>query len=148
MDGLRCESPLCTALIPLTPAEETVIGMGGTVTRYCDAAALPHLIDPCDPSETNDKVCRTPACILTASGGQSCEEPRCVALIPLTPAEQDLVDQGVAVTRYCNAPPLPSFPVIIPEPRGILVELTALFALGALAARCASQCTRRSRPRG
>jgi cyclophilin family peptidyl-prolyl cis-trans isomerase len=105
------------------------------------------LIDPCDPSEPDDTVCRTPECTELASNGVACDDPRCLRLIPLTAAEADLVEDGFTVTRYCAAPALPSFPVVIPEPRTLVGQASALFGMLALVGIAAHRHGTRSRRR-
>ena len=99
-------------------------------------------IDPCESEvdEPDPTVCRTPLCEQETLDELACDDPRCIALIPLTAQEEALVESGVIIPRLCDAPALPSFPVIAaPEP-GLLGLLAGVLALSGLEAR------RRSRP--
>lgn len=100
-------------------------------------------IDPCDPGDPDYDDCLMPACDVPTPDDLACEDPRCVELVPLTEEEQEMVDLGEEVPRFCSTPVLPAFPILIPEPSALLSGLGALAALAGLARRRS-----RARPRG
>jgi hypothetical protein len=88
-------------------------------------------IMPCDEDDPSDcgPVCEEPSADET-----SCLAPRCLELRELSEAEQERVDAGEEVTRFCDGPVLPSFPLLVPEPSGPWLQGAALLSLAALAA--------------
>jgi len=121
-----------TVIANATPSPEELEQVPVFDTFVTEPSAGDAFIDPCAPGDT---ACLTPACSTPSLDGQTCEDPRCVGLVPLTEEEQGRVDLGEDVPRFCSAPALPAFPVIIPEPRAILVQITSLVVLAGLARR-------------
>jgi sulfatase modifying factor 1 len=74
-----------------------------------DVEPLPELVTFC---AANDDTCLEPLCEEISDDGLTCSSPLCYSLRPLTQAEQDIVDQGGVVDRFCEFPEQPNFPLI------------------------------------
>lgn len=86
-------------------------------------------IDPCNPDDAEYEACLRPACEVVSLDEQTCEDPRCLEVVPLTEQELADIEAGLPVERFCATPVLPAFPVMIPEPRSILGQVGAMLAL-------------------
>ena len=74
-----------------------------------DVEPLPELVTFCMPS---DDACLQPLCNEPSADGLTCDDPLCYSLIPLSDAEQDIIDEGGEVDRFCEFPEQPNFPLI------------------------------------
>jgi formylglycine-generating enzyme required for sulfatase activity len=99
--------------------EESLVADGTSSDILEDLEQLP-VIDEYDPTPgpTGDPLatfctpgeadCLEPLCTTIGSDDETCDEPRCYALVPLTPEEEEMEDPP----RRCAFPETPFFPLI------------------------------------
>ena len=68
-----------------------------------DVEPLPELVTFCMLGDNEVDACLQPLCNEPSADGLTCDDPLCYSLIPLSDAEQELIDQGGEVDRFCDA---------------------------------------------
>jgi hypothetical protein len=122
------DARLETAVPPIpSPEEFEQVPVFDEFTPPPDGSDL--FVDPCTEGDT---ACLTPTCDEVSVDELSCEDPRCLELIPLTEEEEEEISMGGEVPRLCATPALPPFPILVPEPGSVIGLIGGLLALAAL----------------